>query len=74
MSTGSEDLSFLICLDAIKFVLPSFFTLVETIKVKMLEKPLLRNVESPLLVDVCCSKMPLLKCLVYPRLTNLSTP
>ena len=30
-STGSEDVSLLICLDAIKFVLPSFFTLVETI-------------------------------------------
>ena len=30
MSNGSEDFSLLICLDAIKFVLLSFFTLVET--------------------------------------------
>ena len=30
MSTGSEDFSLLICLDAIKFVLLSFFTVVET--------------------------------------------
>ena len=29
MSTGSEDFSLLICLDAIKFVLLSFFTVVE---------------------------------------------
>ena len=30
-STGSEEFSLLICLDAIKFVLPNFFTPVETI-------------------------------------------
>ena len=30
-STGSEDFSLLICLDDIKFVLLSFFTLIETI-------------------------------------------
>jgi len=30
-STGSEDVSLLLCLDAIKFVLLSLFTLVETI-------------------------------------------
>ena len=31
MSTGGEDFSILICLDAMQFVLLSFFTLVETI-------------------------------------------
>ena len=30
MSAGSEDFFLLICLDAIKFVVPSFFALVET--------------------------------------------
>ena len=30
-STGNEDVSLVICIDAIKFVLSSFFTLVEAI-------------------------------------------
>ena len=55
-STGSEDFSLLICLYAIKFVLPSFFTLVETILLKILAKPLFRNVKSPLPVDLRRSK------------------
>ena len=36
----------MICLDVIKFVLLSFFTLVETIKLKILAKLLPRNVKS----------------------------
>ena len=40
----------LICLDAIKFVLLSFFTLVDKIQLKILAKSMLRNVKSPLLI------------------------
>ena len=46
---------------AIKFVLLSFFTLVETIQLKIWAKSMLRNVKSPLPVDMRRSKMPLLK-------------
>ena len=58
-STGSEDFSPLICHDAIKFVLLSFFTLEETMT--FLAKPLLKNVKSPLPVDLGRSKTPLRK-------------
>ena len=51
----------LIYLDAIKFVLLSFFTLVKKIQLKIVAKPLPRNVKSPLPVHVCCSKTPLVK-------------
>ena len=60
-STGSENFFLLICLDTMKFVLLSSFTPVETIKLKILAKPLLGNVKSPLLVGVRRSKTPLLK-------------
>jgi len=60
-STGSEDFSVLIRLDAIKFVLLSFFTLVEMIYLKILAIPLLRNVKSSLSVALRCSKTPFLK-------------
>ena len=43
-----------------QFVLLSFFTLVETIELKIWAKPLLENAKSPLPVEVHCSKMPLL--------------
>ena len=60
-STGSEDFTLSICFDAIKFVLLGFFTLEETISVKIWGKPLLRNVKSPLPVDLCHSKTPSIK-------------
>ena len=59
-SSGSEEFSLLICLYAIQFELLSWFTLVETIWLKILAKPLLSNVKSPLPVDVRGSKTPLL--------------
>ena len=60
----SEDFSLLIYLDAVKFVLISFFTLVKKIQLKSLAKPLPRNVKSPLPVPVCRSKTPLLSSLM----------
>ena len=60
----SEDFSLLIYLDAVKFVLLSFFTLVKKIQLKSLAKPLPRNVKSPLPVHVCRSKTPLLSSLM----------
>ena len=57
----SADFSLLIYLDAIKFVLLSFFTLVKKIQLKILAKPLTRNVKSPLPVHFCRSKTPLVK-------------
>ena len=66
-STGSKDFSFLICLDAMKFVLVSFFTLVETIQLEILAKQRLRNVKSLLPVDMHRSKTPLLTFISYRR-------
>ena len=64
-STGSEALSLLICLDANKFVLLSFFTIITTalttIYPKIWAKTLPKNVKSPIPVDVRRSKTPLLK-------------
>ena len=50
-----------IYLDANKFGLLSFFALLETICQKVRAKPLLKNAKSPLPVDECRSKSPLLK-------------
>jgi len=61
MSTGSEAFSLQICLDATKFVLSSFFTLMTTICPNIWAKTLPKNVKSPLPVDVRRSKTPLLK-------------
>ena len=60
-SIESKAFSLLICLDAIKFVLPSVFTLIETICPQIWAKPLPKNSESPLSVGMRCSKTPLLK-------------
>ena len=60
-STGSEDFSLLICLDDIKFVLLSFFTLIETIWLKIWAKPSSKEEKGPLPVDVRRSQMWLLK-------------
>ena len=60
-STGSEAFSLLICLDAIKFVLLSFFSLIKTIYPRVSTEPLPNDAKSPLPVDVRLSKTLLLK-------------
>ena len=60
-STGSEAFSLFICLDANKFVLLSFFSLIKTIYQRVSTKPLPNDAKSPLPVDVRRSKTPLLK-------------
>ena len=61
MSIGSEAFSIFICLDADKFVLPSFFSLIKTIYPRVSTKPLPNDAKSPLLVDFRRSKTLLLK-------------
>ena len=51
-STGSEAFSLFICLDANKFVLLSFFSLIKTIYPRVWTKPLPSDSKSPLPVDV----------------------
>ena len=60
-STGSEALSLFIRLDANKFVLLSFFSLIKRIFPSVLTKPLANDAKSALPVDVCCSQTLLLK-------------
>ena len=60
-STGSEVFSLLTCLDDIKFVFLSFFTVIETIRLKIWAKPPSKNEKRPLPVDVRHSKTLLLK-------------
>ena len=60
-STGSEAFSLFICLDANKFVLLSFFSLIKTIYQRVSTKPLSNDAKSPLPVDVRRSKTQLLK-------------
>ena len=60
-STGSEAFSLFIYLDANKFVLLSFFSLIKTIYQRVSTKPLPNDAKSPLPVDVRRSKTPLLK-------------
>ena len=60
-STGSEAFSLLICLDANKFVLLSFFSLIKTIYPRVATEPLPNDAKSPLPVDVRRSKTLLLK-------------
>ena len=55
-STGSEPFSLFICLDANKFVLLSFFSLIKTIYPRVLTKPLPNDAKCPLPVDVRGSK------------------
>ena len=50
MSSRNEAFSFLIYLDAAKFVLLTFFTFIETICLKIWAMP--KNARGPLLVDV----------------------
>ena len=60
-STGSEVFSLLTCLDDIKFVFLSFFTVIEAIWLKLCAKPPSKNEKRPLPVDVRRSKTLLLK-------------
>ena len=60
-STGSDAFSFLLYIDATKFVSLSIFNLVKTTCPKLLAKPLSINAKSPFPVDVGRSKMPSLK-------------
>ena len=60
-STGSEAFSLLICLDANKFVLLSFFSLIKTIYQRVSTEPLPNDAKSSLPVEVRRSKMLLLK-------------
>ena len=59
--TGSGAFFLFICLDAIKFSLQTFFSLLKTIYPRVLTKPLLNDAKSPLPVDVRRSKTLLLK-------------
>ena len=59
--TGSEAFSLFICLDANKFVLLSFFSLIKTIYPRVSTKPLPCDGKSPLPVDVRRSKKLLIK-------------
>ena len=67
-STGSELFSLLVCLDANKFVLLSFFSPLKTIYSRVSTKPLPNDAKSSLPVDVRRSKTLLLKLpiLSYP--------
>ena len=60
-STGSELFSLLVCLDANKFVLLSFFSPLKTIYSRVSTKPLPNDAKSSLPVDVRRSKTLLLK-------------
>ena len=60
-STGSEAFFLFICLDAIKFLSLTFFSLLKTIYPRVLTKPLPNDAKSPLPVDVRRSKTLLLK-------------
>ena len=59
-STGSEAFSLFICVDAHKFVLLSFFSLIKTIYLRVSTKPLPNDAKSPLPVDIRHSKTLLL--------------
>ena len=69
-STGSEAFSLLICLDANKFVLLSFFSLIKTIYPRVSTDPLPNDAKSPFPVDVRRSKTLLLK---FPNFLVLLT-
>ena len=60
-STGSGAFSFFISLDANKFVLQNFFSLIKTVYSRVSTKPLPNDAKSPLPVDVRRSKTSLLK-------------
>ena len=65
-STGSEPFSLFICLDANKFVLLSFFSLMKRIYPRVSNKPLPNDAKGPLPVDVRRSTTLLLKLPIKP--------
>ena len=76
-STGSEVFSLTICLEAKKFILISFFSLIRTIYPRVSTKTPPNDAKSPLPVDVRRSKTLLLKlpnvgsyCIHLPKLYN----
>ena len=69
-STGSDLFSLLVCLDANKFVLLSFFSPLKTIYSRVSTKPLPNDAKSSLPVDVRRSKTLLLKLPQPARDTN----
>ena len=72
-STGSEAFSLLICLDANKFVLLSFFSLIKTIYQRVSTEPLPNDAKSPLPVEVRPSKTLLLKLPINSYTTHALT-
>ena len=60
-STGGEPFSLFICLDANKFVLLSFFSLMKRIYPRVSNKPLPNNAKGPLPVEVRRSTTLLIK-------------
>ena len=66
-STGNEPFTLFICLDANKFVLLSFLSLIKTINPRVSTKPLPNDTKSPLPFDVLRSKTLLLKLPNHPR-------
>jgi len=64
-STGSEPFSLFICLDAKKFVLLNFFSLMKRIYPRVSNKPLHNNAKGPLPVDVRRSTTLLLKLPIF---------
>ena len=73
-STGSEPFPILIGFNVTKFVLPSVFTLSETIWPKMCSKSRLKSAKSLLPADVRGSKTSLLKLPIYEPLTSPFMP
>ena len=67
-STGSEPFSLFICLDANKFVLLSFFSLIKRIYPRVSNKPLPNDAKGPLPVDVRRSTTLLLKLPTSPTI------
>ena len=67
-STGSKVFSLTICLDAKKFVLLSFFSLIRTIYLRVSTKPPSNDAKRSLPVDVRRSKTLLLKLPITPDL------
>ena len=72
-STGSEAFSLLICLDANKFVLLSFFSLIKTIYQRASTEPLPSDAKSPLPVEIRPSKTLLLKLPINSYTTHALT-
>ena len=66
-STGSQSFSLFICLDANKFVLLSFFSLIKTIYPRVSTEPLPNDGKSPLRVDGRRTKTLLLKLPINSR-------